>query len=79
MIWACRSRRRLIAKDHFGVYRYEKESKSEFRNWCEDMPAECAGDLLDAEEAEPGKVRRARNGFIRPCALSDWVSWLTDK
>ena len=30
-----------------GTYRYEQESKSEFKDWCEDMPLECAGCLLD--------------------------------
>ena len=63
-----------------GVYRYEKESKSEFRNWCEDMPAECAGDLLDAwKKRNREKVRRAAmDSFVR-AHCPDWVSWLTDK
>ena len=30
-----------------GLYRYEKESKSEFRNWSEDLPLDSAGCLLD--------------------------------
>ena len=30
-----------------GIYRYEHESKSEFREWCADVPLECAGYLLD--------------------------------
>jgi len=30
-----------------GIYRYEHESKSEFREWCVDVPIECAGYLLD--------------------------------
>jgi hypothetical protein len=29
-----------------GIYRYEHESKSEFRQWSVDIPIECAGDLL---------------------------------
>jgi hypothetical protein len=29
-----------------GIYRYERESKSEFREWCVDIPIECAGYLL---------------------------------
>jgi hypothetical protein len=29
-----------------GIYRYERESKSEFRTWCTDVPSECAGFLL---------------------------------
>ena len=31
----------------FGIYRYERESKSEFRGWSVDIPAECGGFLLD--------------------------------
>ena len=30
-----------------GIYRYEQESKSEFREWSVDIPIECAGYLLD--------------------------------
>lgn len=30
-----------------GAYRYVQESKSEFKDWCEDVPIECAGGLLD--------------------------------
>ncbi|MGQ0593856.1 MAG: hypothetical protein ACT4QB_14785, partial [Gammaproteobacteria bacterium] len=29
-----------------GIYRYEHESKSEFREWSVDVPLECAGDRL---------------------------------
>ena len=29
-----------------GIYRYEHESKSEFKEWSADVPAECAGDRL---------------------------------
>ena len=29
-----------------GIYRYEHESKSEFKEWSVDVPAECAGDWL---------------------------------
>ena len=30
-----------------GLYRYEHECKSEFREWSIDLPIECAGKLLD--------------------------------
>jgi hypothetical protein len=30
-----------------GIYRYERESMSEFTEWSVDIPAECAGFLLD--------------------------------
>ena len=29
-----------------GIYRYEQESKSEFKDWSEDVPGKCFGDLL---------------------------------
>src|SRR5207249_977527 len=29
-----------------GIYRYQHESKSEFLEWCVDIPIECAGVLL---------------------------------
>jgi len=30
-----------------GIYRYGRESKSEFREWSADLPSECAGLLLE--------------------------------
>ena len=50
-----------------GTYRYDRESKSEFKDWCADIPIECAGDMLD----EWRKVNRddaattAMDAFIR--------------
>lgn len=29
-----------------GIYQYDQTSRSEFRNWAEDVPDECFGDLL---------------------------------
>ena len=41
-----------------GIYRYEHESKSEFRGWSVDVPIECAGYLLDKwRERKQGTAR----------------------
>jgi DNA-binding transcriptional regulator YhcF (GntR family) len=51
----------------FGLYRYDQESKSEFRELSEDVPGECAGLLLDKwRERNPDKGRLdAMREFIR--------------
>ena len=57
-----------------GLYRYETESKSEFRNWSEDLPLDSAGCLLDEwRERNPDTVMRvAMDAFIRErCA--EWA------
>ena len=50
-----------------GIYRYEHESKSEFRKWCEDVPIECAGYLLNTwrERNQETAAARAMNEFIQ--------------
>ena len=50
-----------------GIYRYENESKSEFREWCEDVPIECAGYLLDIwRKRNRGRAAaQAMNEFIQ--------------
>ena len=62
-----------------GIYRYERESKSEFREWCEDSAAECAGFLIDTwRERKPDKARiDAMNAFIRECC-PEWAKWAND-
>lgn len=37
-----------------GLYRYEQESRSEFKDWCEDMPLCCAGNLLEEWHKQNG-------------------------
>jgi hypothetical protein len=50
-----------------GIYRYEHESKSEFRKWCVDVPLECAGYLLDMwrERNQGTASAEAMDEFIR--------------
>jgi len=62
-----------------GVYRYEKESKSEFRAWSEDVPSECAGYLLDNWRERNRETARlnAMHEFIRE-RCPEWAKWLKD-
>ena len=63
-----------------GIYRYPRESKSEFSEWSADIPAECAGLLMDQwrerqkDEAGVG----AMEAFIR-ARCPEWTRWLKDK
>jgi hypothetical protein len=63
-----------------GIYRYPRESKSELSEWSADIPAECAGLLMDQwrerqkDEAGVG----AMDAFIR-ARCPEWTRWLKDK
>lgn len=61
-----------------GTYRYEKESKSEFKDWCVDMPAECAGCLLDEwrKRNRAASAITAMDAFIRQ-RCPDWAKYMT--
>jgi hypothetical protein len=63
-----------------GVYRFEHESKSEFKKLAADIPAECAGNLF-----EEWRVRNpaqagidAMHAFIRE-RCPKWASWLKEE
>jgi hypothetical protein len=66
-----------------GIYRYEHESKSEFREWCVDVPLECAGYagyLLDTWHERPQDTASAEamDEFIeRRCPK--WANYLIPK
>lgn len=64
----------------FGIYCYERESKSEFREWSVGVPAECGGFLLDKwRERNREKVSiNAMHEFIRT-RCPEWAKWLKDK
>ena len=62
-----------------GIYRFEHESKSEFKKLAEDLPAECAGNLLEewrARNPAQGGID-AMYAFIRE-RCPKWASWLKD-
>jgi hypothetical protein len=64
----------------FGIYRYERESKSEFRDWSVDIPAECAGLLLDKwRERNRDKASiNVMHQFVRE-RCPEWAKWLKGK
>ena len=66
----------------FGIYRYERESKSEFKEWSVDIPAEYGGFLLDKwRERNRNRDKDSINAmheFIRE-RCPEWAKWLKDK
>ena len=60
-----------------GIYRYEREAESEFRQWSEDIQAEYGGSLLNKwRERNPDGVRiNAMHEFIR-ARCPEWAKWL---
>ena len=60
-----------------GLYRYEKESKSEFKNWSEDLPPDSAGRLRDAwrERNTDTTTRDNMDAFIRE-RCRDWTKYM---
>ena len=63
-----------------GLYRFEHESKSEFKQWAEDIPADCAGNLLEEwRERNPEQARiDAMHAFIRE-RCPKWGDLLKDE
>lgn len=60
-----------------GLYRYERESKSEFRQWAEDIPGDVGRGLLDEwRKRNPDRDRvNAMHEFIR-ARCPEWADWL---
>jgi hypothetical protein len=60
-----------------GIYRYERESKSEFRAWSADVSSECAGLLLDnwQKRTREGARINAMHNFVRE-RCPEWARWL---
>ena len=63
-----------------GIYRYERECTSEFREWSVDIPAECAGFLLDKwrERNREKAGINAMHEFIRE-RCPEWAERPKDK
>lgn len=63
-----------------GIYRYQHESNSEFRQLTEEMLADAAANLLEAwQERNPEQARiDAMHTFIR-ARCPEWVGWLKDE
>ena len=64
----------------FGLYRFERKSESEFRDWSVDIPAEFARDLLDLwlQRNREGARIDAMHDFIRE-HCPDWAKCLLEK
>jgi hypothetical protein len=60
-----------------GIYRYEHESKSEFREWSIDIPVECAGDRLREwrERGQDLAFAEAMDEFIQE-RCPNWAGYL---
>lgn len=60
-----------------GLYRYEHESKSEFREWSVNIPLECAGDRLREwrERGQRSAFAEAMDDFIQKRCPS-WARYL---
>ena len=60
-----------------GIYRYEHESKSEFREWAVDIPIECAGALLTdwRERGQDSISAAAMEEFIRDRCCPHWARY----
>jgi len=63
-----------------GVYRFEHESKSEFKKLAADVPAECAGNLMEDWRGRNPKQAgiAAMHAFIRE-RCPKWASWLREE
>ncbi len=60
-----------------GAYKYEHESKSEFKSWCTDIPLEYVSDLLDRWRARKHNPSASveMNEFIRR-RCPEWARYL---
>lgn len=60
-----------------GIYRFEHESKSDFKVWSQDIPADCAGNLLaEWRERKPEQAGiDAMHAFVRE-RCPKWADWL---
>ena len=63
----------------YGIYQFDRESKSEFRQWAEDIPLECFRSLLgDWKKDNENCIGAEMNEFLRG-SCSDWVRYILEK
>ena len=60
-----------------GIYRYNHESRSEFKDWATDIPAECFGYLLDEwrKKCQNKDELKEMNAFLKN-ECSKWAEWV---
>lgn len=60
-----------------GIYRFEKEAESEFKDWATDVPAETFGFLLDEwrKDARKGDLKQMCQFVSEQCP--EWARWVT--
>ncbi len=63
-----------------GIYEFDKESQSEFKDWATDIPPECFGYLLDEwkKKCKRKKDLAEMNEFIKK-ECPDWAKWAITK
>jgi hypothetical protein len=63
-----------------GLYRYERESKTEFRQWSEDIAGDCAGLLLDEwRQRNPAEDGSDAMRALPAERCPEWVKWLGER
>ena len=59
-----------------GIYKYEQESKSKFKDWASDIPAECFGYLLSEWKRRGGNESDLREmGEFVEKECGKWAKW----
>ena len=58
-----------------GIYQYEEESKSEFKDWATESPGECFGSTLRewAKKRSAKDIKEMKNFIQKEC--QDWSEW----
>ncbi len=63
-----------------GIYQYEEDSSSEFKDWATDVPGECFGYLLDEWKKRCNNIKdkKEMKDFISE-ECQDWSEWANNK
>jgi hypothetical protein len=59
-----------------GIYQYEEDSESEFKDWATDVPGECFGYLFDEWKKRCNNIKdkKEMKNFISD-ACPNWAEW----